>query len=336
MRDLHPRQRHSHAGSVEQHAHAHHRQHAKALDQVPGEEARREHADDVPLQHERRVGEVVAAHLHGQRRGRHQQVHHTVAQGGAQRGDEKRRLAQQHPQWAALGCRATRRLHHGRKAHERHQQHGQQPHQHQRHVGPGERRGQQVARVVGQVGPGHGAQQPTGQHQRHSFLAEGRGRQLGRREAVQLPVGAVVAGHHRGGAQQPELVRERGPGAQQGRAHGHCQPDLERHAPPPAPLRTGHQSGRQRTAHHVAHDGQRGHPAIGGELQPDQSIDGDEDNVVGKEKPLAQGQQPEVLVHGVLCCINSEQLARALCRSVDPGQRCGRNPAVRCGPMHGA
>ena len=92
----------------------------------------------------------------------------------------------------------------------------------------------------------------------------------------------------------------------------------------------------ERAAHHVAHHRQRRHPGVRRQLQAHQPVDRDEDHVVGQEQALCGGQQPEVLVHGVLCCINSEQLARTLCRSVDPGQRCGRNPAVRCGPMHGA
>jgi hypothetical protein len=54
-----------------------HVQHAHPLDEGAREERRAEHADDVPLQHECRVGErVPAAEVHGERRGAHDEVHH--------------------------------------------------------------------------------------------------------------------------------------------------------------------------------------------------------------------------------------------------------------------
>jgi hypothetical protein len=67
-------QGHGDAQRVQRHADGHDRQHAEALDELPGEEARREHADDVPLQHQRRVGEGQAALVHRDRRRGHQQV----------------------------------------------------------------------------------------------------------------------------------------------------------------------------------------------------------------------------------------------------------------------
>ncbi len=178
-----------------------------------------------------------------------------------------------------------------------HAQHGQQRHADERDVRARKRHREQRARGAGQVGACHGAQQATGQHQRHGLLAVVRGRQLGGRKAVQATVGAVVARHQRSGAQQPEAAAERRPGTQRGRCHGHGQPDLERHLAPPARLRARHQRGGQRPAHHVAHHRQRGHPAKGRQLQAHQAIDGNEDNVVGEEKALAQRQQPQVLVH---------------------------------------
>jgi hypothetical protein len=68
-------------------------------DQAADEERRSEHADHVPLQHERRGGKrMVAAEIHGERRGAHEQVHHAVAHGRRQHRHHHGRLAQDHPQ----------------------------------------------------------------------------------------------------------------------------------------------------------------------------------------------------------------------------------------------
>jgi hypothetical protein len=81
-----------HAEHIQPHAHAHHRQGAEAPDQAAGEEARHEHAQHMPLEHQRRAVEGVVALLHGDRRGRHQQVHHAVAQRRRRHRDDEHRL----------------------------------------------------------------------------------------------------------------------------------------------------------------------------------------------------------------------------------------------------
>ncbi len=293
MPELHAGERDRHAGGVERHAGRHDVQHAEAPDQVAREEARREHADHMPFEHEGRVPEGVPAHLHGQRRGRHQQIHHPVAQRCPQHRDREYRIAQQLRHRAARGGAGRRRRWNGRKADACHAGHGHQGHHEQCQVGPGEGNGEQVACVVGQVGAGYRAQQAAGHHQRHGRVPLRRGRDLGRGEAVELAVGTVVARHERGSAQQPERVHPHGQRAEQGRRRRHCQPDLEGGLPPPAPLGPGHGTGGQRSAHHVAHHRQGGHPAARRELQAHQPVDGDEDDVVGEEQPLAEGEQAQ-------------------------------------------
>ena len=49
---------------------------AEAHDQPAGEEARHEHAEHMPLDAERRVGDRMAAIDHGERRRGHHHVHH--------------------------------------------------------------------------------------------------------------------------------------------------------------------------------------------------------------------------------------------------------------------
>ncbi|MNS97752.1 hypothetical protein D3C72_1320980 [compost metagenome] len=89
------RQRDAHADGIEHHTGKHDLHHAKALDQMPGEKARSKHADHMPLQHACGGAEIKAAHIHGQRRGGHQQVHDAVAGRSRQRGDRKPRLPKQ-------------------------------------------------------------------------------------------------------------------------------------------------------------------------------------------------------------------------------------------------
>ncbi len=259
---FHARERHQDAGEVEHHAHAHDGQRAEALDQVAGEKAGREHADHVPFEHQRGVVERKTADLHGQRRGRHQQVHHAVAQRRAGRRHDEHRLAHDHRQRAApIGVCGPGR--HRREAHERHDHHGEQGHPRQRQVGAGKWHGQPVLGAHRQVGPQHRAGQPAGQDQRDRLLAKRRRAELGRRKAVELAVGAVITRDHGGGHQQPEVLVRRSPVAQQGRAQRHQQPDLERRLATEGALRARHQRRGQRAAHHIAHHRQRGHPAQG-------------------------------------------------------------------------
>ena len=74
---------------------------AKAPDQRAGKERRCEHADDVPLEDECRIAKRVLAHVHGDRRRRHEQVHDAVAAGSGKHGDDEGGLAGDFAQRAA-------------------------------------------------------------------------------------------------------------------------------------------------------------------------------------------------------------------------------------------
>ena len=251
----------------------------------------------MPLEHQRRVRERHAADLHRQRRGGHQQVHDAIAQRRAGRRHDEDRLAHDLAQGAAAaGARCPRCL--GRKADQRDHPHRQQRHQRQGQIGREEWRAERVARLLRQVGAGDGADQAASQHQRDRLFPEGGRGQFAGGKAIQLAVGAVVARHQRGGDQQPEAVPMQCGGAGQRRQQRHPQAELERGLAAPARLAARDQSGRERAADHIAHDGQRRHPAQRRQAQADQAVDCDEDHVVGQEQALRGGQQPEIRVHG--------------------------------------
>src|SRR5262249_28709567 len=76
-----------------------------------GGEARRIHAEHVPLQAERRVGDRVIAHDHGERRRGHHQIHHGIGCNPAgDRHDEARLLCDLAQRATVTRSRAWRRL----------------------------------------------------------------------------------------------------------------------------------------------------------------------------------------------------------------------------------
>ena len=74
-----------------------------------GGEARRIHAEHVPLQAERRIGDRMIAHNHGQRRRGHHQIHHGIGCDPAGDRHDKTRLLYDFGQRATLPRRRARR-----------------------------------------------------------------------------------------------------------------------------------------------------------------------------------------------------------------------------------
>jgi hypothetical protein len=92
------RQRRRDAHEQEHDAGQYHVEHAKAINQRAREERRAVHADHVPLEHQRRVVEMMVVCAHRQRRRRHHQVHDAVREHGREHGDDEYRLAHDHAQ----------------------------------------------------------------------------------------------------------------------------------------------------------------------------------------------------------------------------------------------
>ena len=250
----------------------------------------------MPLQHQGGVFKRQAAGLHGQGRGGHQQIHHAIAQGRGHGRDHKHRLAHDLAQGAARpGLLVFRGQ--GRKLNLRDHGHRQQGDACQRQVGPGKGHRRYVLGEHGQVGANHRADQATSHHPGHSLFAKTGLAQFSGRKAVQLCIGTVIAGHHRGADQPPKLMVADGPSTQAGRKERHQQAQLKGNFAAKAMLGARHQAGAERAAHHVAHDRQGRHPTQGREAEPDQPVDGDEGHVVREKQTLGQGQQQQVSVH---------------------------------------
>ena len=86
---------------------------AEAGDQRAREEARPVHRHDVPLNAEIGIADGEAAHLHGERRRGHHQIHHGVSDDAAQGGGDEARLPRdlkQRPPAMQIGRRRLRRI----------------------------------------------------------------------------------------------------------------------------------------------------------------------------------------------------------------------------------
>ena len=81
------------AAAISDQARRHHAAQPEAQDQRAGEEARRIHADHMPLDAERGLADRMIAHHHGKRRRGHQQIHHRIARKPAGRRYDEARLA---------------------------------------------------------------------------------------------------------------------------------------------------------------------------------------------------------------------------------------------------
>ncbi|MPM83095.1 hypothetical protein SDC9_130158 [bioreactor metagenome] len=221
-----PRQGNRNAGRIEHHPNTHDLQHPETLDQMAGEEAGCKHADHMPLEHQRGVGERHAADIHRKRRRCHQQVHHPVTQRGPQgRHDEDRLAHDLAKRTPTLALATTGRL--CGKADGCHDGHRQQGHCGQCQIGSQERRSQRFTREAGQIRADHRADQAACQHQGYRLLTKGRRGQFTRSKTVKLTIGAVVAGNHRPRHQQPETADRQRKGAEQGRQEGHQQAELK-------------------------------------------------------------------------------------------------------------
>ena len=250
----------------------------------------------MPLQHQRDVGKRQAADLHRDRGRRHQQVHDAVAERARCCCDDEHRLSHQ------LGQRTTANglllCQRGGKVDKAHHGHRQERDCCQCQVGASERDGEQPACERRQVGSGNGADQPARHHQRYRFFTPRRRGKFGCSEAVEAGVGVVVPRDHGGQRQQPEIAQHRSGGTQQRRTECHGQSELERTAPAPAPLASRDQPGGQCATDHIAHHRQGRHPGVRCQAQAHQAIDGNERDVVGQEQSLANGEQPEIAIHG--------------------------------------
>ena len=171
----------------------------------------------------------MRALLHRDRRRRHQQVHHAVAERAGDDGDDEHRLARdlaQRPAGAGAAASARQR----READER-RMHQPSPAAPRR---PARRRRRRTAPAAGRAcararfGPGHGAEDAAGQHPRdRPLLAAGGRRARSAAKRYSAGVGVVVAGQH-GAEHSSQKLRVHGRlGAQRRRRDRHQQPELE-------------------------------------------------------------------------------------------------------------
>jgi hypothetical protein len=143
----------------------------KAFDQVAREEARGKHADHMPLQHQGGIVKRHAAHLHGQRGGRHQQVHHAIAQRLHPRRHDEHRLSHDDAQrptfvYFAIAPKGLGVASGGNWMTSDITAMDSSGHHRQRQVGAHEGHVHQRAGAAGQVGAQHSAHQTACQYQR--------------------------------------------------------------------------------------------------------------------------------------------------------------------------
>ena len=230
---------------------------------MAGEKARREHANHMPGQYHCGVAKRQAADLHGQGRGSHQQIHHAIPQSARKSGHGKHRLAHDLAQRSARGCACCFFKRRWRKINPCQKRHRQQSYPGQCQIRTGKGHAGEVTGQHRQIGPSDCTQQTTGHDPGNGFGLTCGWSQFCRGKAVQLRIGVIKPGNDRGQHQQPKVAVGSGIPTQQSRAKGDGQTQLERHLSAPALLRVRHQRRGQRTAHHVTHDRQSRHPALG-------------------------------------------------------------------------
>ena len=227
----------------------HHREDAEPGDERAGEEGRHEHAEHVPLDDEGGVADTVMVGDHGQRRRRHREDHHAVADRGAGERDDEGRLA--HDLGERAGARRVRG--HGRwrdleTAEERHRGKAEDD---DGDVGAGEggARAEKIARVVAEVRAGDGRDDASGEDERDGAALELGACDFRRGEAVELGEALVGADQEVAEIEQPEAPgqeREDGEAAAE-RAEQRAEHEP---APTPDPLHDQRRrNGGQRGAH---------------------------------------------------------------------------------------
>ena len=180
-------------------------EHAEPHDQAAGDEARRVHAEHMPLDAERGVRDRMAAADHGDRRRGHHQVHDDVADDAAgDRGDEQR-LPRDLRQRPAGILRAFLARHRRRRLELRQHEAGE----HGQHRLRDEGRGEQMRHppILGDDhdgGPDDAGHHAAGQHERDRLGLVGVARGVGRGEAVGIVRGGIEAAAERADQKQQE------------------------------------------------------------------------------------------------------------------------------------
>ena len=175
---------------------------AEARDQRAREEARPVHRHDVPLNAEIGIADGQAAHLHGERRRGHHQIHHGIGDHPAQRRRDEARLPrdlEQRPAAMHIRRRGLRRI-----------DAPQHRHRHQRDEGLHHETEREQIRRPDIHGPlhelrtEHAGEHAARHHPRHGLRPERRAGAVGGGEAIGLRHRAVEPAEKRRAAEQPE------------------------------------------------------------------------------------------------------------------------------------
>src|SRR5688572_5987136 len=234
----------------------------------------------------------MPAHLHRDRRGRHEEVHDTVADGARRHGNDvlwlRNDLAQR-PAAGGLLARARRR-----DADMAKEQHGRDRERDEHEVRAHELRRERVDGPAARGRADDAADQAAGEDERNRGGPEIHRRDIRGDEAVVLAVRVEHAEDKRPEAKQPEALRP-----DRGRANERPYDAPQRAAHEPAlaahPLHVERRRHRgDRAAEHPTCNRQRGEASVGRKRQPSQAVDGDQRGVVREEQCLARREQTDV------------------------------------------
>jgi hypothetical protein len=110
-----------------------------------------------------------------------------------------------------------------------------------------------------------------------------------------LAEGVVDAGEHGAETEQPETADAHGEGRNQRAEHAEAGAKHEAGTAAIALHEKRGGQGGQCAAYYVGGDRQGGQPLVGGKLQAEQAVDGDQHDAVGQQQGLRPGQQRDVL-----------------------------------------
>ncbi len=265
----------------------------EAGDERARDEARGVHAEHVPLDAQRRVGDGMVAHDHRQRRRRHHHVHHGVSGDAAgDRHDEARLLGDLH-EWPTIARDGTRRRLRDVQQH----QHaaGRQSQQRLADIA----RREQIGRphVFGQdheLRADDAGKDAADQDPRDCLRPEGLARGVRGREAVGIVRCRVESAEDRADVEDEERALEHGRAADHPGEHAAGGADLQCVAPPESACERAERQRAEPEAKDEDADRQGRKPLVGREHRADDAGCGHQHGVVAAGQRLGHRQNKRV------------------------------------------
>ncbi len=284
------------AGDGERHAGEEDGGQAEALDQMSGEEGRRIHADEMPLDDVGAVVDGIAAADRGERRGGHDQHHHGAADHVVGDGGERDRLPhddRQRPRRERRAAGLAMRRRDVAIERDEEQRRGEAEGRHHE-IGAGEEDGKEILAPGGERRAENGGDDAAGENPRDRLGLGLGGDRIRRGEAVILREGLEDSDRGGAEAEQPEIVVEDRPDRDEAATGADRSAECEAPAPADALHQERGEEGDDRAGDGDHREGQGGERFVRGELIAGEAGEGEVDGERRGEERLADREDQRV------------------------------------------